>query len=89
MNSVTTEAFRRLYAAASLQKQAQIKRAHKLWLESPAQPSLRFKKVHATEPIYSARVDLDWRVLGVMDGDAMVWFWVGPHDEYAQLLKRM
>ena len=89
MNSVTTEAFRRLYAAASPQKQAQIKRAYKLWLENPAHPSLRFKKVHATEPIYSARVDLDWRVLGVMDGDTVVWFWVGPHDGYAQLLRRM
>jgi len=29
-------------------------------------PSLRFKKVHATLPIYSARVDLDWRAVGVL-----------------------
>lgn len=89
MNSVTTEAFRRLYAAASASKQAQIKRAYKLWRDSPAHPSLRFKKVYATEPIYSARVDLDWRALGVMDGDTVVWFWVGAHDEYTQLLNRM
>lgn len=89
MNSVTTEAFRRCYAAASAQKQAQIKRAYKLWQENPAHPSLRFKKVHDTEPIYSARVDLDWRALGVMEGDTVVWFWVGAHDEYTQLLKRL
>ena len=89
MNSVTTEAFRRLYAAATPQRQSQIKRAYQLWRENPAHPSLRFKKIHTTEPIYSARVDLDWRALGVMDSDMVVWFWVGPHDEYTALLKRM
>lgn len=87
MKSVTTEQFRRLYAAAGLRHQDKINRDYKLWLGNPAHPSLRFKKVHDTEPIYSARVDLDWRALGVLDGDTVVWFWVGPH-EYAALLTR-
>ena len=89
MNSVTTERFRRLYAAASAQRQAQIKRAYQLWHENSAHPSIRFKKVHDTEPIYSAGVDLDRRALGVQKGATVVWFWVGPHDEYTALLKRM
>jgi hypothetical protein len=89
LNSVTTERFRRLYAAASPRRQEQIKRAYELWRENPAHPSIRFKKVHDTEPIYSARVDLDWRALGVLEGDTVVWFWVGPHDEYEALLKRL
>jgi hypothetical protein len=33
------------------------------------------------------RVDLDWRAVGVLDGDTVVLFWVGPHDQYAELLK--
>jgi hypothetical protein len=89
LKSATTERFRRLYSAAPAQRQVQIKRAYKLWRENPAHPSLRFKKVHETEPIYSARVDLDWRAVGVLDGDTVVWFWVGPHDQYAELLKRL
>ncbi len=89
MNSVTTEQFRRLYAAASARQQGQIKRSYKLWRENHAHPSIRFKKIHNTEPIYSARVDLDWRALGVLEGDTVVWFWVGPHDEYDALLKRL
>jgi hypothetical protein len=89
LKSVTTERFRRLYGAAAPQRQIQIKRSYKLWLENPAHPSIRFKKVHSTEPIYSVRVDLDWRALGVLEGDTVVWFWVGPHDEYDALLKRM
>lgn len=89
MKSVTTERFRRQYAAASEQRQRQIKRAYKLWQENTAHPSIRFKKVHDTEPIYSARVDLDWRAVGVFQEDTVVWFWVGPHDEYDALLKRL
>ena len=89
MKSVTTERFRRQYAAAGEQRQRQIRRAYQLWLENPAHPSIRFKKIHNSEPIYSARVDLDWRALGVMQNDTVVWFWVGPHDEYEALLKRM
>jgi hypothetical protein len=89
LKSVTTERFRRLYAAAGKQRQIQIKRAYKLWIENPAHPSIRFKKVHNTEPIYSARVDLDWRALSVMEQDTVVWFWVGPHDEYEALLRRL
>ena len=89
MKSVITESFRSLYASAGDQKQAQIKRAYKLWIENPDHPSIRFKKVHDTEPIYSARVDLDWRAVGVLEKDTVVWFWVGPHDEYIALLKRM
>jgi hypothetical protein len=89
LKSVTTEQFRKLYGAAPLQRQEQIKRAYRLWLENPAHPSIRFKKVHNTEPIYSARVDLDWRAIGVLEGDTVIWFWVGPHDQYDALLRRM
>jgi hypothetical protein len=89
LKSVTTERFRRLYATAGELRQRQIKRAYKLWQENPAHPSIRFKKVHDTEPIYSARVDLDWRAVGVLQEDTLVWFWVGAHDEYAALLRRL
>ena len=78
-----------MYAAAGAQRQAQIKRSYMLWIDNPSHPSIRFKKVHDTEPIYSARVDLDWRALGVLEAGSVVWVWVGPHDEYDALLKRM
>lgn len=89
MKSVTTERFRRLYAAAAEERKRQIKRAYKLWLENPSHPSIRFKKVHDSRPIYSARVDLDWRSLCLLEDDTAIWFWVGSHDEYEALLKRL
>ena len=87
MKSQTTEKFRSLIAAAVPERQAKIRGAYRLWRENPAHPSLRFKKVHPRLPIYSVRVDLNWRAVGVLEGDTLLWFWVGPHGEYEALLK--
>ncbi len=60
--------------------------AYSLFSTNPEHPSLRFKKVHAIKPIYSARVTLDCRVDGVVDGDSIAWFWIGKHADYEKLL---
>ena len=89
MKSTTTEKFRLLFASASTERQLRIKGAYRLWPENPAHPSLRFKKVHPRLPIYWARVDLDWRAVGILEADTVVWFWVGPHPQYEALLKSL
>jgi len=45
--------------------------------------------VHATLPIYSVRIYLDWRAVGVLREGLVVWFWVGPHSEYDKLLTKI
>jgi hypothetical protein len=87
VRSRTTARFRELYDALPKPMQEKSKASHRLWSADPAHPSLRFKKVHATLPIYSVRIDLDWRAIGVLNGDAVVWFWIGPHAEYEKLLR--
>ena len=89
MQSHTTEDFRALLAAAPAAVRAKAQIAYNLWSENPAHPSLRFKKVHDRLPIYSVRIDLDWRAVGVMKGRAVIWFWIGPHSEYERLLSRV
>jgi hypothetical protein len=87
VRSVTTEQFRRLYAKAPKERQLRIRRAYKLWTVDPNHPSLRFKKVHNKLPIYSVRVDLDWRAVGALRDDTVVWFWVGSHQHYEEFLR--
>jgi len=36
---------------------------------------------------YSARVGLGHRVLGVAIPDGILWFWIGNHAEYDELIK--
>ena len=89
MQSHTTEAFRVLLAAAPAAIQAKAQSAYRLWAQNPAHPSLRFKKVHNTLPIYSVRIDRDWRAVGILKEGAMVWFWIGSHGEYERLLSSL
>lgn len=53
--------------------------------QDPSHPSLHFKKV---DRFWSARVGIRHRVLAVEDGSDVVWFWIGRHDEYRQLIDR-
>jgi hypothetical protein len=69
--------------------QAKAQSAYRLWAENPAHPSLRFKKVHDKLSVYSVRIDLDWRAVGVLKGDVVIWFWIGPHSEYERLLAKI
>jgi hypothetical protein len=89
VQSRTTEAFRALLDAAPTSTQSKAQTAYRLWAANPAHPSLRFKKVHTTLPIYAVRIDRDWRALGIVKDAAMVWFWIGPHSEYEKLLSKL
>lgn len=60
-----------------------------LWKQNPSHTSLHFKKVHDRKPIYSVRVGIGWRAMGIMEGDTIVWFWIGSHSEYEKLLKQL
>lgn len=52
--------------------------------QDPQHPSLRLKK---TSIYWSARVGLHYRVLAKERAEGLVWFWIGHHNEYDQLLK--
>ena len=53
-----------------------------MWLQNSTHPGLQFKRVHSRESIYSVRVSLGWRVLGLLEGDTIYWFWIGSHADY-------
>ena len=89
MQSRTTRRFRDLLQAAPPAVRDKANAAYVMWTSNPDHPSLRFKKVHATLPIYSVRIDLDWRAVGVLREGLVVWFWVGPHSEYDKLLTKI
>jgi hypothetical protein len=92
MRSRTTANFRRCLGSLPPEIRAAARKAYKHFSENPGYPSLRFKKVHATEPIYSARVTAGYRALCVIDLDKVpgtmlaesvaIWFWIGSHADY-------
>ncbi|HEX6039589.1 MAG TPA: hypothetical protein VFZ20_16175 [Longimicrobium sp.] len=68
--------------------QEQARQAYRQFVNDPQHPGLRFKPVHPSQPIYSARVGRGYRAVGVLDGDTVIWYWIGSHAEYDQLLKQ-
>lgn len=62
---------------------------YQLFRENAHHPSLQFKKVHQSDPIYSARVTLGYRALGLLDQDEIAWFWIGTHAAYDRLLENL
>jgi hypothetical protein len=62
------------------------RKADELWRANPGHPSLKFRRVHKTEPLYSLRVSRDYRALRLRAGDTLTWFWIGSHADYDKLL---
>ena len=89
MLSHTTREFRERLGEAPEAVRAKAETAYRLWAANPAHPSLRFKKVHDTLPIYSVRIDIEWRAVGILRDGEVIWFWIGPHKEYEKLLGQM
>ena len=84
MTSDTTRAFRRLLNALSPEVRAHAQRVYVRWCKDPWHPSLQFKTIHQTLPIYSVRIGLHWRAIGAKRDDTVVWFWIGSHKDYDQ-----
>jgi hypothetical protein len=51
----------------------------------PSHPSLQFKLMGAGK-LYSARVGLHDRALGLPRPEGVHWFWIGTHCEYDKLV---
>ncbi|MBM4050237.1 MAG: hypothetical protein FJ279_34510 [Planctomycetes bacterium] len=65
------------------------RRNYKVWKENPWHPGLQFKLVGKRRLVYSVRVGIGWRAMGVKVDGAIVWFWIGSHAEYERLVSEM
>jgi hypothetical protein len=89
VKSRTTAQFRQAFATLPQQVQQQARNAYRQFQQDPWHPSLRFKQVHPTLPIYSARVSKSYRAVGVKSENSIVWFWIGKHADYDKLLSQL
>ena len=88
MTSRTTASFRKAFSSLPEGVQERAREAFRRFSEDPHHPSLNLKQVHSTEPVYSVRVTLRYRALARRTDDVWIWFWIGSHSDYDQLLSR-
>ena len=89
MKSSTTKEFRTRLNRLPISVQEQANKAYALWKTDLYHPGLQFKRVSQRQPIYSVRVSLNYRALGLLEKEHIYWFWIGTHAEYDELLKRL
>lgn len=68
MKSKTTRRFRDAYAALPTSVQRQARLAYRRFKEKPYPPGLRFKQVHTQKPIYSVRINRQYRAVSIKEG---------------------
>ena len=89
MKSRATPRFWAAYRALPPEIKDAARKAYRLFREDAHHPSLQLKRIHQRDPIYSARVTLGHRALGLLEGDEIVWFWIGTHAAYDRLLENL
>ena len=89
MKSRATPRFWAAYRDLPSEIKQAARKAYLLFQENAHHPGLQFKRVHQRDPIYSARVTLGYRALGLLDDDQITWFWIGTHAAYERLLESL
>ncbi len=89
MTSHTTARFWKAFQELPEDIQNRARKSYSLWKQNPFHKSLHFKQIHKRRPIYSVRIALGWRAVGVKEGEYMIWFWIGSHAEYDKLISQL
>jgi mRNA-degrading endonuclease RelE of RelBE toxin-antitoxin system len=84
----TTADFWKEYRALPADIRERADKQFALLKANPRHPSLQFKKVtdRGGREIWSARVTRKYRALAAKDENDYVWFWIGEHDIYDDLI---
>jgi len=88
MEHRATEAFWRAYQALPPEIRTRADKQFALLNSNPQYPSLQFKKVGEScgQQVWSARVTLNYRALALKRAEGFLWFWIGDHKSYEDLL---
>lgn len=85
MNHTASARFWRCYDGLPSEVRALADKNFKLLKADPSHPSLQFKLLGGGK-LYSTRVGIHYRALGLPRNDGVHWFWIGTHAEYDRLV---
>lgn len=85
MNHFTSPSFWETFTKLPPEIQKVAEKNFQLLKENQNHPSLHFKKVQI---YYSVRVGIRYRALAVEIDEGLLWFWIGTHSEYDDLIKQ-
>ncbi len=86
MNHFTSPSFWECYEKLPSKIRELADKNFELVKQNPLHPSLHFKKINH---YYSVRVGIRYRSLGVEINEGILWFWIGTHSEYDNLIRQI
>jgi hypothetical protein len=81
MKSNALPSFWKAYEALDEKIKKRARKTYELFSENLS-PFPSFQMYNAEESIWSVRVTLGYRAIGIMEKDTVTWFWIGDHDSY-------
>ncbi len=88
MDHRTTADFWRQYSALPQEIRVRADKQFSLLKTNPQHPSLQLKKIGERQDreVWSARITLSYRALAIKRGYGYLWFWIGGHKAYDELI---
>ena len=88
MKHYTSKRYWNYYSKLPKDTQALANKSFQLLKQNPKHPSLHLKRV---KNLWAVRIGLYYRALGTdtPDDTGIIWFWIGIHNEYEKLIKRI
>ena len=74
-----------MYRSLPEEVREQARIAYRLFSSNPRHPSLQFKRIGLREPMYSVRIGLHYRAVGLLEANLVLWWWIGSHANYDKL----
>ena len=84
MTHFASPAFWQLHKDLPISIQKTADRNYQILKKNPKHPSLHFKKIGKYR---SVRIGIHYRALAVETGKDLLWFWIGSHAKYDELIK--
>ena len=87
MKLYITTKWKKMYKNLPIEIRLKAKKQYKLFKTDMFHSSLHFKKVHSSQPIFSARIDTNYRTVGIVNDNKIVWFFIGNHQDYERVIR--
>lgn len=64
------------------------RKAYRQFQLNPQHPGLHFHRLFNDPSYWSVRVSRDYRAVGILEGDTIMWIWIGDHEAFDRTFPR-
>ena len=89
MTSSVTRSFQMQFRKLPAEVKKSAAKTYGLWRDNPRHPGLQYKRISQSQPVYSIRIGIGYRALGLVDRNHATWFWIGTHAEYDTMIRNI